>query len=57
MVEDVPLARTLFQAVDVGREIPGDMFEAVARVLAFVMMLKSRGSAAGMHKVRTLVRR
>jgi flagellar biosynthetic protein FlhB len=57
MVEDVPLARTLYSAVDVGREIPGDMFEAVARVLAFVITLKSRGSVAGTHHVRPLARR
>ncbi|HZC53515.1 MAG TPA: EscU/YscU/HrcU family type III secretion system export apparatus switch protein [Mycobacterium sp.] len=57
MVEDVPLARTLYQAVEVGREIPDDMFEAVARVLAFIMMLKTRGSVAGTHKVGTLARR
>ncbi len=57
MVEDVPLARTLYQVVDVGREIPGDLFEGVARVLAFIMTLKARGSVAGTHKVRTLVRR
>jgi flagellar biosynthetic protein FlhB len=57
MVEDVPLARTLFKVCDVGQEIPGDMFEAVARVLAFVMTLKSRGSAAGTHRVRALARR
>jgi flagellar biosynthetic protein FlhB len=57
MVEDVPLARTLFATVDVGREIPADLFEGVARVLAFIMSLKSRGSAAGMHRVRTLARR
>jgi flagellar biosynthesis protein FlhB len=57
MVEDVPLARTLYQVVDVGREIPGDLFEGVARVLAFIMTLKARGSVAGTHKVRPLVRR
>ncbi len=57
MVEDVPLARTLFQVVDVGREIPGDLFESVARVLAFIMALKARGSVAGVHRVRPLTRR
>ncbi len=57
MVEDVPLARTLYQVVDIGAEIPGDLFEAVARVLAFIMTLRSRGSASGVHTVRDLVRR
>jgi flagellar biosynthetic protein FlhB len=57
MVEDVPLARTLYQLIDVGHEIPADLFESVARVLAFIMALKARGSAAGTHKVRPLARR
>ncbi len=57
LVEDIALARTLYQVVDVGREIPGDLFEGVARVLAFIMTLKTRGSVAGTHKVRQLVRR
>lgn len=54
MVADVPLARTLFDACDIGQEIPPDLFKAVATVLAFIMTLKKRGSAAGVHKVRPL---
>lgn len=54
MVSDVPLARTLYQACDVGQEIPPDLYRAVATVLAFIMTLKRRGSAAGTHTVRTL---
>jgi flagellar biosynthetic protein FlhB len=49
MVQDVALARALYQACDLGDEIPVEFFTAVARVLAFVMMLKSKGSAAGLH--------
>jgi len=49
MVEDVPLARALHAACEVGEEIPGELFEAVAHVLAFVMSLRARGSAAGVH--------
>jgi flagellar biosynthetic protein FlhB len=49
MVQDVPLARALFAACDVGDEIPAELFGAVARVLAFIMLLKSKGSAAGLH--------
>ena len=49
MVEDVPLARALHAACEVGDEIPGELFEAVAHVLAFVMSLRARGSAAGVH--------
>ncbi|NHC47116.1 EscU/YscU/HrcU family type III secretion system export apparatus switch protein [Motilibacter aurantiacus] len=51
MVQDVPLARTLYKAVDVGGEVPPDLYNAIARVLAFVLSLKARGSAAGMHRV------
>ena len=51
MVEDVPLARALHGACEIGDEIPAEFFGAVARVLAVIMMLKSKGSAAGVHTV------
>ncbi|MFH5824884.1 flagellar biosynthesis protein FlhB [Georgenia sp. AZ-5] len=47
MVQDVPLARALHGACDLGQEIPVELYDAVARVLAFVMALKARGAAAG----------
>lgn len=37
LVEDKPLARLLFRVCDVGDEIPAELYEAVARILAFVM--------------------
>jgi flagellar biosynthetic protein FlhB len=49
MVQDVALARALYRSCDLGDEIPAEFFGAVARVLAFVMLLKSKGSAAGLH--------
>jgi flagellar biosynthetic protein FlhB len=49
MVEDIPLARAIYRVCDLGQEIPGELFMAVARILAFVFALKSRGSAAGVH--------
>ena len=49
MVEDVTLARALHAACDVGQEIPAELYSAVARVLAFVMSLKSRGAVKGTH--------
>jgi flagellar biosynthetic protein FlhB len=49
MVQDVPLARALHKSCDIGAEVPAEFFGAVARVLAFVMGLKAKGSAAGMH--------
>jgi flagellar biosynthetic protein FlhB len=51
MVQNVALARTLYQTCDIGREIPADMYQGVATVLAFVMRLKRRGSAAGTHRM------
>jgi len=49
MVRDVPLARALHSACELGQEIPLELYNAVARVLAFVMALKNRGAAAGVH--------
>ncbi|MDT5043298.1 MAG: flagellar biosynthesis protein FlhB [Actinoplanes sp.] len=50
MVQDVALARALERGVAVGTEIPGEFYAAVAKVLAFVMSLKAKGSAAGTHR-------
>ncbi|HEY8532303.1 MAG TPA: EscU/YscU/HrcU family type III secretion system export apparatus switch protein [Micromonospora sp.] len=50
LVEDVPLARALHASCEVGDEIPPELYGAVAKVLAFVMRLKARGSAAGLHR-------
>lgn len=51
MVKDVPLARALHKSVEIGGEVPPELYNAVARVLAFVLSLKARGSAAGVHRV------
>lgn len=53
MVRDVPLARSLHAACEIGQEIPVELYNAVAAVLAFVMQLKSRGAAAGTHTLNT----
>jgi flagellar biosynthetic protein FlhB len=50
MVQDIVLARALEKSVEVGTEIPAEFFGAVAKVLAFVMSMKSKGSAAGLHR-------
>ena len=52
MVRDVPLARALHSACEIGDEIPAELYGAVARVLAFIFSLKARGAAAGTHTVR-----
>jgi len=54
MVEDIPLARALHSACEVGEEVPAEFYTAVAQVLAFVMGLKAKGSAGGMHRAREL---
>lgn len=50
MVEDVPLARALHAAVELGHEIPAHLYVAVAKILAFVMALRRRGAATGLHR-------
>lgn len=50
MVEDVPLARALHAACELGQEVPPHLYMAVARVLAFVMALRRRGAATGLHR-------
>lgn len=51
MVRDIPLARALHAACELGQEIPEELYDAVARVLVFVDMLRRRGSARGMHSM------
>lgn len=47
MVENVPLARTLYKTVKVGQYIPRALYQAIAEVLAYVYRLKNG------HKGRT----
>jgi flagellar biosynthetic protein FlhB len=42
LVENVPLARTLYKTVKVGQSIPRALYQAVAEVLAYVYRLKKR---------------
>lgn len=51
LVEDVPLARALHASCEVGQEIPVQLYEAVAQVLAYVLSRRSRG--ATMTRYRT----
>ncbi len=53
LVEDIPLARALHAACELGQEIPAHLFTQVAKVLAFVMALRRRGAAQGTHRVPT----
>lgn len=47
VIENPPLARTLFQQVDIGGEIPAELYQSVAEVLAMVLRLKKRGLGIG----------
>ena len=40
LVENKPLARTLYKLVDIGETIPVTLYKAVAEVLAYVYRLK-----------------
>lgn len=40
IVENVPLAQSLYKATEVGETIPGELFGAVAEVLAYLIRLK-----------------
>jgi len=52
IVENKPLARTLFETVDVGEAIPPELYQAVAEVLAFVYSLRNNTSGKGGSSVR-----
>ncbi len=50
IVEDVPLARALHGGCVVGQEIPPQLYQAVAQVLAFVLSMRAAGVPAGRHR-------
>lgn len=41
IIENKPLARALYSSVEIGKEIPPELYQAVAEVLAFVYKLKN----------------
>ena len=45
LVEDKPLARSLYRDVEIGREIPATLYQAVAGVLSYVYRLKGKVGA------------
>jgi flagellar biosynthetic protein FlhB len=51
LVENPPLARALYSSVDVGREIPPNLYKAVAEVLAYIYRLTN--ARASNHRRRT----
>ncbi len=46
IVPDPPLARTLYASVDLGKQIPEDLFHAVAQLLAYVYRVAGARKAA-----------
>jgi flagellar biosynthetic protein FlhB len=42
LVEDKPLARNLYKLVDIGQEVPMELYQAVAELLAYVYKLKGK---------------
>lgn len=42
VVENKPLAQTLYRSVDIGQPIPSDLYQAVADILAYVYRVKNK---------------
>ncbi|MBS4217735.1 flagellar biosynthesis protein FlhB [Bacillus sp. FJAT-49711] len=42
MVENRPLARSLYDQIDIGQKVPDDFFKAVAEILAYVYRIKHK---------------
>jgi flagellar biosynthetic protein FlhB len=45
IVENKPLARMIYDTVEIGQAIPPELYQAVAEVLAFVYSLKGKTMA------------
>lgn len=45
IVENKPLARAIYDSVEIGQAIPQELYQAVAEVLAFVYSLKGKDKA------------
>lgn len=54
--EDAPLAWALYKAVELGREIPADLYKAVAEVLAHIFRLRKSGRRAVVSSARARAR-
>lgn len=55
VVEDKPLARTLYRVCDLDDEIPAELYLAVAKILAFVMTAGRPSPTAGARRPLTSV--
>lgn len=50
VVENAPVARALYAAVDVDEEIPPEHYKAVAEIIGYVMRLKGKMPGGGQHR-------
>lgn len=50
LVEDIALARALHASCEVGQDIPVQLYEAVAQVLAYVLSRRKHGTAAARYR-------
>jgi flagellar biosynthetic protein FlhB len=53
IVENPPLARALYRDVDIDSAVPGELYASVAKVIAFVMGLKTRPSTQAQGYIRS----
>jgi flagellar biosynthetic protein FlhB len=42
IMENEPLARSIYRTTDVGKQIPSELFQAVAEILAYVYRIKKK---------------
>ena len=42
IIENKPLARAIYDTLDIGSEIPGEMYQAIAEILALVFKMKKQ---------------
>ena len=52
IVENPPVARALFDACEIGDEVPGELYQVVARLLAFLYRLTpAQRALVDVHKM------
>ena len=53
VIENPPVARALYRLVDLNREIPPDLYKAVAEILLFVYNLRKTQNSSNINTNRT----
>ena len=49
VIDNPPVARALFRMVDIGQQIPPELFKAVAEILLFVYNLKNKSNQGNIN--------